>query len=368
MLERLALVGTGLIGASVGLAAKRTGVSHVVGWDSDAKSLGLAAERGAVDEAAGSLEAAVAEAELALVATPVATLKGEVAATLAAGLRATVTDVGSTKSGLRESVSDRARFIGGHPVCGSEARGPGHASAELLGIVEEDVDPDPRVRARDTGHVAEGTACAGERLVPVHLHRAGVVQDDVRKRVWEMAREREKAVVCARVDRDRNRPERGDEAVQEPVALRLRLLNRRQKPCRALEELLAPARRAAGLRAADGMAADEANAVGNGRADGRLRRADIRDRGAGIRGGENLFHPLLEVRDRRGDDDQLCLLDRRDETFDGLVQGAALGRDREKLGVGVVSGDMAHAGPLGGEPDRGADQAGADDGEPLDRH
>jgi prephenate dehydrogenase len=43
-----------------------------------------------------------------------------------------VTDVGSTKGGLCESVSDRARFIGGHPVCGSEARGPGHASAELF--------------------------------------------------------------------------------------------------------------------------------------------------------------------------------------------------------------------------------------------
>jgi prephenate dehydrogenase len=132
VLERLALVGTGLIGASVGLAAKRTGVSRVIGWDSDAESLAVAAERGAVDEPAGSLEAAVGEAELAIVATPVAALKDEVATTLAAGSRATVTDVGSTKGGLCESVSDRARFIGGHPVCGSEARGPGHASAELF--------------------------------------------------------------------------------------------------------------------------------------------------------------------------------------------------------------------------------------------
>jgi prephenate dehydrogenase len=132
VLERLALVGTGLIGASVGLAAKQTGVSRVIGWDSDAESLAVAAERGAVDEPAGSLEAAVGGAELAIVATPVATLKDEVAAALAAGSRATVTDVGSTKGGLCESVSDRARFIGGHPVCGSEARGPGHASAELF--------------------------------------------------------------------------------------------------------------------------------------------------------------------------------------------------------------------------------------------
>jgi prephenate dehydrogenase len=130
--ERLAVVGTGLIGASVGLAAKRAGVARVVGWDADQESLALAAERGAVDEAADALEAAVADAELAIVATPVASLKREVAAVLGADGGATVSDVGSTKSGLCDAVGERARFIGGHPVCGSEARGPGHASAELF--------------------------------------------------------------------------------------------------------------------------------------------------------------------------------------------------------------------------------------------
>jgi len=129
---RLAIVGTGLIGASLGLAAKRAGAERVAGWDADGESLAVAAERGAVDDPAKSLAEAVAEADLAVVATPVATLKDEVAATLAAGPGFTVTDVGSTKSGLCESVSDRGRFIGGHPVCGSEARGPGHASAELF--------------------------------------------------------------------------------------------------------------------------------------------------------------------------------------------------------------------------------------------
>jgi prephenate dehydrogenase len=131
-LERLALVGTGLIGASVGLAAKRAGVPHVLGWDPDADSLGIAAERGALDEAANSLEAGVEGADLALVATPVASLQETVRAVLASGSGATVSDVGSTKSGLCSSVSERERFIGGHPVCGSEARGPDHASGELF--------------------------------------------------------------------------------------------------------------------------------------------------------------------------------------------------------------------------------------------
>ena len=130
--ERLALVGTGLIGASVGLAAKRAGVSQVAGWDADAASLAVAVERGAVDSPAESLAQAVDDADLALVATPVATLQETVRAVLAAGSQATVSDVGSTKSGLCRSVSERERFIGGHPVCGSEARGPEYASAELF--------------------------------------------------------------------------------------------------------------------------------------------------------------------------------------------------------------------------------------------
>ncbi|MGH2995863.1 MAG: prephenate dehydrogenase/arogenate dehydrogenase family protein, partial [Gaiellaceae bacterium] len=44
----------------------------------------------------------------------------------------TVTDVGSTKARICAAVADRVRFIGGHPVCGSEARGPGHASGGLF--------------------------------------------------------------------------------------------------------------------------------------------------------------------------------------------------------------------------------------------
>ena len=64
-LRRLAIVGTGLIGASVGLAAKQAGIEHVVGYDADSDALAVAAERGAVDEASQSLVAAVEEAELA---------------------------------------------------------------------------------------------------------------------------------------------------------------------------------------------------------------------------------------------------------------------------------------------------------------
>jgi prephenate dehydrogenase len=129
---QLAVVGTGLIGSSVGLAAKRAGVAQVTGWDADASFLAEAAERGAVDHAASDLADAVGDAELVLVATPVSTLREEIGAVLAASEASTVSDVGSTKAALCADVDDRVRFIGGHPVCGSEARGPAHASAQLF--------------------------------------------------------------------------------------------------------------------------------------------------------------------------------------------------------------------------------------------
>jgi threonine dehydrogenase-like Zn-dependent dehydrogenase len=52
VLDRLAVVGTGLIGTSVGLAAKRAGVGAVSAFDPDERSLAVAAERGAVEAAA----------------------------------------------------------------------------------------------------------------------------------------------------------------------------------------------------------------------------------------------------------------------------------------------------------------------------
>jgi prephenate dehydrogenase len=133
LVERIAIVGTGLIGASVGLAAKKAGVPVVAGFDPDPEALAIALERGAVDERADSLAAAVAGAELALVAAPVAALPAQVEAVLqASGARCTVTDVGSTKGAVCRAAAGEPRFVGGHPVCGSEARGPAHANGELF--------------------------------------------------------------------------------------------------------------------------------------------------------------------------------------------------------------------------------------------
>ena len=127
---KVAVIGTGLVGASVALAARRAGVESVRGWDEDAAALAGAVDRGAV-EPAGSVTEAVAGADLVVVAVPVDALAGRVAEALAAAPEATVTDVGSTKSAVTSAVTD-PRFIGGHPVAGAEVRGPAGARADLF--------------------------------------------------------------------------------------------------------------------------------------------------------------------------------------------------------------------------------------------
>ncbi len=122
---RLAVVGTGLVGTSVALAARRAGVSQVKGWDSDPATL-----RAAAVDGAGSLPEAVAGAELVVVAVPVGALVATVRDVLAAAPEATVTDVGSTKRALA-AVED-SRFVAGHPVAGGATGGPGRASADLF--------------------------------------------------------------------------------------------------------------------------------------------------------------------------------------------------------------------------------------------
>ena len=129
---RLAVVGTGLIGTSVALAAKRAGIDSVTGFDIDAGTLREAAGRGAFDVQAASLEDALAGAELVVVAVPVGVVvEATLAALAAAAPETTVTDVASTKRALAAAIDD-ARYVPGHPVAGGETGGPGRATADLF--------------------------------------------------------------------------------------------------------------------------------------------------------------------------------------------------------------------------------------------
>jgi prephenate dehydrogenase len=129
----LAVLGVGLIGGSVGLAARERAGAEVVGFDPDPAALGRAMEISALDRRADSVAAACAGAEVVVCAAPVAALAELAAAALeASGPDTVVTDVGSTKRELVAALGDDERFIGGHPLAGAETAGVGNARADLF--------------------------------------------------------------------------------------------------------------------------------------------------------------------------------------------------------------------------------------------
>jgi prephenate dehydrogenase len=137
---RIAVLGVGLIGGSIGLAARqRIEGATVRGFDPDPGALAGARERGAVDESSETLEGALEGAEVCFLCAPVAALPELTVAALGVGGDAVVTDVGSTKRAVLQGLASSglpedqlARFVGGHPVAGAEAAGVEHARADLF--------------------------------------------------------------------------------------------------------------------------------------------------------------------------------------------------------------------------------------------
>jgi prephenate dehydrogenase len=130
---RIAVLGVGLIGGSIGLAAREhVGDTEVVGFGRDPARLERARSLGAIDRVAGTLEEALSDCELCFACAPVGALPALVRSALdAAGPGCLVTDVGSTKQALLRSVDD-PRFVGGHPIAGAETAGVEHARADLF--------------------------------------------------------------------------------------------------------------------------------------------------------------------------------------------------------------------------------------------
>ncbi|HEX4124529.1 MAG TPA: prephenate dehydrogenase/arogenate dehydrogenase family protein, partial [Tepidisphaeraceae bacterium] len=139
MLPRhISIIGIGLLGGSVGLAARRKiSGCRITGYAHNPKTAAAAVATGIVDST-GTLAEAVAGADLVLLCSPVGTferLLGELAGCLAPGIL--ISDVGSTKRSV-VATADRllrptgARFVGSHPMAGSEQRGLSHARADLF--------------------------------------------------------------------------------------------------------------------------------------------------------------------------------------------------------------------------------------------
>jgi prephenate dehydrogenase len=126
-MSRVAILGTGLIGASVGLALREQGWDSI-GWDPSPTAMERAGDRGAADTAS-SMTDAIAGADLVVLAGP---LHANLATLATLDTAALVTDVTSVKEPLLEVTPEGVRFVGGHPMAGREHAGPEAASAALF--------------------------------------------------------------------------------------------------------------------------------------------------------------------------------------------------------------------------------------------
>ena len=139
---RLSVLGVGLIGGSIGLAARGEG-HHVTGWDPDPAVLERAVELGALTAAVETVEEAVGGAEIVFACAPVGALPELVEQALrAAAEECLVTDVGSTKRAIA-AIEDE-RFIGGHPIAGAETAGVENARDTLFRGATWYLTPGPR--------------------------------------------------------------------------------------------------------------------------------------------------------------------------------------------------------------------------------
>jgi prephenate dehydrogenase len=156
--ERIAVLGLGLLGGSVALAARKRGAAaHVAGATRSRDVLERALRDGAVDQAGDAVEV-VRDADLVVLATPVYAMR-DMARRIAPGLRdgAIVTDVGSVKADPAESLPGLlprgVHYVGSHPMAGSHERGLDAARADLFEgaacVVMSDGEAGPRERVAD---------------------------------------------------------------------------------------------------------------------------------------------------------------------------------------------------------------------------
>ncbi len=134
----LAIVGVGLLGGSVALAAKQRGLCrHVIGIGRNAERLQAAVDSGVIDSFVTNIADAEPAWDFVVVGTPVDRIVTDVRAIAERSSSGTlITDVGSVKSAicceLASGLPDGVEFVGSHPLAGSEKRGFEVATAELF--------------------------------------------------------------------------------------------------------------------------------------------------------------------------------------------------------------------------------------------
>ncbi|HEX3801620.1 MAG TPA: prephenate dehydrogenase/arogenate dehydrogenase family protein [Solirubrobacteraceae bacterium] len=164
---RVAVIGVGLIGGSVALAARERLGAHVSAWDLNPAALSKGRSLGVIDSATRSLDDAVHDADGAFVAAPVDSLPELVAAVLArAPEGCVVSDVGSTKRSVVAACAD-PRFVGGHPLAGSEMSGVEHARAGLFDGATWYLTPSQTTSATSLSRVRDLVTALGAKPVEI---------------------------------------------------------------------------------------------------------------------------------------------------------------------------------------------------------
>jgi len=175
-MKSVAIVGVGLIGGSIGLAARgRGGVERIVGIGRSRKRLERAVEVGAVTDIvclSDDLQAGLADVELVVVCTPVGLIVEQIRQLAECAQPGTLfTDGGSTKASIAKALdgplANDCRFLGSHPLAGSEKTGVTHARADLFEDRVAMITPTKNSREEDVERLATFWNSLGAKVVRI---------------------------------------------------------------------------------------------------------------------------------------------------------------------------------------------------------
>ena len=169
-MAKIAVIGTGLIGTSLGLALRQSDLRNleVVGTDYESRARSGAQKRGAFHKVEGRIQPAIEGADVVVLATPVMAMR-DLMETIGTALPAdtVITDVGSSKRVVVDWAADllkgRVQFVGGHPMAGRETPGPENAAADLFAGKPYCIVPSPDTREQAVSTVTTMAEAIGAK-------------------------------------------------------------------------------------------------------------------------------------------------------------------------------------------------------------
>src|SRR5713226_6177309 len=235
--QKISLIGVGLLGGSLGLAIKQRRLAgRVEGYVRRAASVAECQRLGVVDAATLDLRAAVTDADLIILCTPIGQMR-EVSARMASSVRAgaIVTDVGSVKASVIQELEPllagaRAHFVGSHPMAGAEKMGVGAAQPELFTEAICAITPTMNSNQQAVSKAEEFWRAIGaiplklspelhDDLVSRSSHLPHVIAAELANYVLSPVHPKEQAMLCANGFRDTTRIASGSAEMWRDICL-----------------------------------------------------------------------------------------------------------------------------------------------------